>query len=292
VLEVLSFLLWLSSVGLFLAGVILALIRTHRVLGLTMASVSFFVWFLSIGMCTVATTPPRQSVDTAASAPSGSSAPSASKSSADAPPSGPRFDATVAPRKELPASPPLEASGAPASASVPRAPASALVPPAAPVRKPKPSKGKWTGGSDRPSQSPTDGAGTIAFSLNAENQISGALSSKAHRPRLIVRCRERKTDIYVDVGMPSQPDLTDYQRHAVRLRFDDGPPSSQLWSGSTDSESLFSPSAVALAKRLATSKRLGLEFTPFNREPEVIAFETAGFDQVIAQIAAPCGWKP
>jgi hypothetical protein len=286
VVEVLSFLVWLSSVGLFVVGVILALFRTHRVLGLTMASVSFFVWFLSIGMCAVATTPPQPSVDTEASAPS------ASKSSADAPPSGPRFDATVAPRKELPASPPLEASGAPASVSVPRAPVAALVPPAAPVRKPKPSKGKWTGGSDGQSQSPTDGDGTIAFSLHAENQISGALSPKAHRPRLIVRCRQRETDIYVDVGMPSQPDLTDYQRHAVRLRFDDDPPSSQLWSGSTDSESLFSPSAVALAKRLATSKRFRLEFTPFNREPEVIAFETAGFDQVIGQIAAPCGWKP
>jgi hypothetical protein len=130
----------------------------------------------------------------------------------------------------------------------------------------------------------------IAYRLNAEHEIAGFLTQ--YRPRLIARCKERKTEVYVEVGMPSQPETTDFQRHTVRLRFDDNPPSSQLWSDSTDNKALFSPSGVALAKRLAKTKRLRLQFVPYNSDPQVVEFETAGFDRVIGEIARPCGWKP
>jgi hypothetical protein len=190
----------------------------------------------------------------------------------------PRSDAPPKARQDLAAAPPLEPGASRAAASAPAASAPA----------PKPSKGKWTGGSQ--GASAMDDTKTVAYTLDAENEISGWLDHD--RPTLVVRCHERKTNAYVDVGMPAQPELGEYQRHTVRLRFDDEPAASQLWQQSTDGEGLFSPSGVTFAKRLAKTKRLRLQFIPFNSNPQVIEFDTAGFDQVIGEIAQPCGWKP
>jgi hypothetical protein len=235
-----SVFVWLLSVGLFVLGLLFCFIRSLRSAGLLMLTGSFVVWALSIGMCAVAPMPDF-----------GTPAP---KTSASA-------ETTVAPNKDLPAAPLLEA---------PRAP------------------GKWTGGSE--GKSLMDDTDIIAYRLDAEHEIAGLY--KPYRPRLIVRCRDKKTESYVEVSTPSQPEARNYQRHTVRLRFDDGPPSSELWSDSTDNLALFSPSGVVLAKRLAKTKRLRLQFVPYNSDPQIVEFDTTGFDLVIGEIARPCGWKP
>jgi type VI secretion system protein VasI len=246
---------WLFSVLLFVVGLIFCLIRTHRRMGLVLVGGSFLVWFISMGMAAVAPVPL-------------SKAPSTARQNAAAP-----------------ASEPLEPGTARAAASPSSSTAST---PPDPPEAPKPSKGKWDGGAQ--DASAMDDTPTVAYSLEAENEISGWLVRK--RPTLIVRCRERKTDVYVTSGMSAQPELGEYERHTVRLRFDDEQATAQLWQQSTNNEALFAPSGVALAKRLAKTKRLRLEFTPFNASRAVIEFETGGFDQVIGEIAKPCGWKP
>jgi hypothetical protein len=42
----------------------------------------------------------------------------------------------------------------------------------------------------------------------------------------------------------------------------------------------------------AGEARRNQQFIPFNSNPQVIEFDTTGFDQVIGEIAEPCGWKP
>jgi hypothetical protein len=257
---VVSVLIWGLAFVLFVVGAIFCFMAPLRSKGRQMLLGSFLVWCLSVGMCAVATT----------------------TTNLQAPVSKTSLNATTVPQnvpqKDLPAAPPLEAGRTPEPSSTPPAP-----PPA-----PPPSKGKWTGGSEGPSV--MDDTETIAYRLQAENEIAGWLAQ--HRPHLVVRCQERKTEAMVEVGMASQPELGSYQRHTVRLRFDDAPAASQLWSDSTNNEALFSPSGVALARRLAKTKRFRLQFTPFNANPQIIEFDTTGFDQVIAEIARPCGWKP
>jgi type VI secretion system protein VasI len=246
---------WLFSVLLFVVGVIFCLIRTHRRMGLVLVGGSFLVWFISMGMAATAPVPLVPL----------SNAPSTARQNASAP-----------------APAPLERGAS--AASTPSSTSAAPDTPAAP----EPSKGKWEGGAQ--DASAMDDTPTVAYTLDAENEISGWLAR--NRPTMIVRCRERKTEAYVTSGMSAQPELGEYQRHTVRLRFDDEQATSQLWSQSTNNEALFAPSGVALAKRLAKTKRLRLQFTPFNANAQVVEFETAGFDQVIDEIAKPCGWKP
>lgn len=251
---VVSALVWVFSVLLFGVGLVFCLIKSHRRMGLALVGGSFLVWFIALGMAAVAPVP-------------------------NSPPSTERQKASAS------ASAPLEAGTSRAAAS---SPASTASTPPASEPEPKPSKGKWDGGPQ--AASAMDDTPTVLYSLDAENEISGWLTRK--RPSLVVACRERKTSAYVDVGMSAQPELGEYERHTVRLRFDEEQATSQLWQQSTDNEALFAPFGMALAKRLAKSKRLRLQFTPFNSNAAVIEFETAGFDQVIGEIAKTCGWKP
>ena len=76
---------------------------------------------------------------------------------------------------------------------------------------------KWQGGLGQPS--PMDDSPTVVFRLRAENDIEGWLAKK--RPTLIVRCLERKTDVYVVTGMAAQPESGHFQEATVQIRLDD-----------------------------------------------------------------------
>jgi len=73
--------------------------------------------------------------------------------------------------------------------------------------------------------SPIDDSKTEVLRVDAEEQIHGPLG--ATTPTLIVRCKERKSDVYVETGIAASIEEgidggpTDF--HKVRLRLDDGP---------------------------------------------------------------------
>ncbi len=158
-------------------------------------------------------------------------------------------------------------------------------PPAAP---PTPSPGgKWAEARQASQMDDTQG---VTFHLEAENSVEGWL--KRGKPSLIVRCREKRTDVYMVTGMAASVESGDLDGHSVRVRFDDAPAQQQRWSESTDKEALFAASAVQMARSLAKSKTFRVEFTPFNASPAVATFDVTGFDQHIGKVAAACGWKP
>lgn len=136
--------------------------------------------------------------------------------------------------------------------------------------------------------SPMDGSKRVVISRDAENDIEGWLRSK--RPSLVVRCQEGKTDAYLVTGMPASVEYgTD--SHTVRLRFDDGKPTTQHWSESTDHEALFAPNAVQLAKQMVKAKTLVLQFTPFSASPAVARFNLQGFGSYLGKVSGACGWQ-
>jgi type VI secretion system protein VasI len=161
-------------------------------------------------------------------------------------------------------------------------------PPAAvPPPAPKPVGGKWT---QTQNTSAMDDSKGVSFYLEAENKIAGWLQRKT--PRLIVRCKEKRTDVYIVTGMAASVERGDLDGHSVRVRFDDAPAQRQRWSESTDKEALFAPNAVQMARNIAKAKTVRLEFTPFNASPAIAAFDVSGFQQHLGKVSAACGWKP
>lgn len=146
--------------------------------------------------------------------------------------------------------------------------------------------GKW---SESRKTSPMDDSQTVVMGLDAENEVRGWL--KSERPRLIVRCMENRTEVYMVTGMSASIESGDLDRHTVRVRFDDATAQQQSWTESTDNQALFAPGAIAFARRLASAKTLRMQFVPFNASPATVTFDVSGFDQHIEKVAAACKWQ-
>ncbi len=141
-----------------------------------------------------------------------------------------------------------------------------------------------------PTSSPMDGSALASLRLTANGPVKG-WPSKEFTPMLVVRCKERKTQVFMVTGMAAVTDYGELYRTTVRLRFDDGKPERQGWSESTDREALFASNSTALARRLAKTKTFRVEFTPFNASPQVAEFSIADLRQKLDTVAKPCGWK-
>lgn len=97
----------------------------------------------------------------------------------------------------------------------------------------------------------------------------------------------RSTTSNVDCAMPRQS----FDRITVRVRLDDNKPATQSWTESTDRKALFSSNAVALAKKIASSKRMIFEFTPFNSNTVTVIFNVEGLSVLLPEIAETCKLK-
>jgi type VI secretion system protein VasI len=157
-------------------------------------------------------------------------------------------------------------------------------------------------------RSPMDDSKTEILRVDAQEQIQGPVG--AITPSLIVRCKEKKTDVYVETGMAAsieeRIDGGPSEFHKVRLRLDDSSATYDSWSESTDHKALFvrdmvlddranivamSGGAMAFAKKLASAKMLRFEFTPFNGSPQVMHFDLRGLDSHLNKVAEACGWS-
>jgi len=148
-------------------------------------------------------------------------------------------------------------------------------------------------------KSPMDDSKTIVLTLDSDDMIQGPLG--AVRPSMIVRCKEKKTDVYIATHMAANVEADD--EHTVGIRLDDGPAEHEDWSESTDHEALFasdmiwtdheptySGGRIEFAKRLAGASRLTFQFTPFDGSPQVAQFDVRGLDPHLHKVAEACGW--
>jgi len=146
---------------------------------------------------------------------------------------------------------------------------------------------------------------TVTASVRAEGPIKGPLG-KTFVPTLIVRCQtplQKSTlpdffplipglEVYVVTGMPATVENSE-GLHQTVLRYDDEPPHQSGMRESTDKQSLFfSPNeatrAIYTYRTLVMSKRLLMQFTPFESSPAIITFDTRGLDKHIDQVLAAC----
>lgn len=109
---------------------------------------------------------------------------------------------------------------------------------------------------------------------------------------LTVRCKEKKTEVYVNwndyLGDDSRDVYNEWKRVIVRV--DSEPAKTERWGVSTDNEATFAPSGVALAKRIAKADRLVLQTTPYAESPATAVFALKGANNALKAVAANCGW--
>ena len=147
--------------------------------------------------------------------------------------------------------------------------------------------GKWRGGESE--RSAFDDSPTIIFTLQAEAEFQGWL--ERHRAALLVRCRENRTEVFINTGTAASVESGNLDRHAVRIRFDQNEAFTQRWSESSNNEALFASSHIPLARQIAQADRMLFQFTPFNANPAVIEFDVRGFDRHIELVAETCNWS-
>lgn len=135
-----------------------------------------------------------------------------------------------------------------------------------------------------------DDSPTVVLSLDAIASFS-AWPRKELTPTLIIRCQEKRTQIYIVNGTSAAVEYEHSDAATVRFRLDEGAAFSQVWSESTDGDALFAPNAITLARRLVKATELTYQFTPFNSNPATSTFNLYGLDAVLPKVAAACGWK-
>ena len=135
-----------------------------------------------------------------------------------------------------------------------------------------------------------DGSEKIVLSLDADSAIQNSYGT-SKVPTLLIRCRDHETEAYIWTGMAAQSEYGEFEQTRVRYRLDDEAPTSALWGEATSNEAIFIPTPVRFAKRLASAKRLMVEFRPFSGGPQIITFTLTGLDRQLGTLAAGCGWK-
>lgn len=174
--------------------------------------------------------------------------------------------------------------------SQPKVPTVAVTPPPAsptvlPAPAPAPKISKWRIDKET---SKIDDSSNIFLMLEAESSISGWLN-KTHTPELTIRCKEHKTEVYIETGMSSSVEYgTDGA--TVILRFDKEKAKSYNTGKSTDGEALFFSQSVGLIKQMLSHSTMLFQFTPFNSSPVMTTFDLSGISEAIKPLRETCKW--
>lgn len=139
----------------------------------------------------------------------------------------------------------------------------------------------------RTETSPVDDRQNVFLSRTAESEITGWLGKK-HRPTLMIRCKENRTEMFVTTGMAASVEYRD--QHTVTIRYDKEPAFEVRMGDSTDKEALFFGDAIPQIKRMMGQQEMLFRFTPFNASPAMTTFKVAGLEEAIKPLRTACGW--
>lgn len=140
-------------------------------------------------------------------------------------------------------------------------------------------------------QSPIDDSTNVYLSIDANKSISGWLNKNV-TPSLHIRCKENKTNVYINLGMRPKTEYGSYGAESayLRLRYDDEKAYKEKFSLSTDGEAVFFSSYIPSIKKMLKHKSLLIEFTPYNSSPQMTTFDLVGLDEKIGPLREACHW--
>jgi hypothetical protein len=143
-----------------------------------------------------------------------------------------------------------------------------------------PSRPVWEASADT---NAIDGSTRTVLSLESAKPVIGSYGQEG-KVTFILRCQANRLEAYVVT--PGQLE-SDYSTHtvAVRVRFDDTPPESADWHEGTGGESILVPQPKTLLKRLLTTQKFLLEYSPFQQSPKTIEFDPAGLEGQLPKLS-------
>jgi len=134
--------------------------------------------------------------------------------------------------------------------------------------------------------SPIDDSTNVFLSLASEDTIEGQFGGTV-RPQLYVRCKEKKTELYVSWDVYLGIDETQ-----VLHRLDDRPARTSTWNISTDNKATFcGGSDLAFVRELIKHEKLLLRVTPYGEKPVMANFALTGLENAVLPLQEACGWK-
>ena len=127
---------------------------------------------------------------------------------------------------------------------------------------------------------------SAAFELEANQPVS--VWMKQVRPTLVVRCMDKRTDVFVYTDSAARIEEQD-ENHTVRVAFDGGEGAHERWPDSVEHDALFAPDGKAMAGRIQASRQMRFTFSPHNAAPVTATFEVEGLSELLVPIAKRCG---
>lgn len=127
---------------------------------------------------------------------------------------------------------------------------------------------------------------SAAFELEANRPV--AVWTKQVRPTLVVRCIDKRTDVFVYTDSAARIEEQD-ENHTVRVAFDDEAGTHERWPDSVEHDALFAPDGQAMASKLLAARQMRFTFSPHNAAPVTATFEVAGLAKHLGPIAKRCG---
>lgn len=124
-------------------------------------------------------------------------------------------------------------------------------------------------------------------SVGDSPEVFATLTSEDGRSELIIRCKERKTELAV---LPSG--LFALDRGSVLFQINDGPAVTAAWRASSNSKGLFASNAVALIKTLPDGGKLFVRATGYSRQADDATFQLGAVSVVKNRVSAACKWPP
>lgn len=102
---------------------------------------------------------------------------------------------------------------------------------------------------------------------------------------LIVQCRSERTEVLLDWGyfLPNQQEVT--------IRLDSDEPQRTFWDPDRNgTHARYRSDSAALARALATRRRLVARVSPPRRDPITAVFDLTGMSDALVPVGEACGW--
>lgn len=128
---------------------------------------------------------------------------------------------------------------------------------------------------------------SIYLRIDSSNAARSPLGHERF-PTLIVRCKNKKTDAYIDWGSPLGNTQGYEKTIYVGYRIDGGEEKAQEWEFSLDYYSAFSPKPIEFVRELKGKKKLVVEITPYNQSMAALLFHLDGLESALAILVDRC----
>ncbi len=147
-------------------------------------------------------------------------------------------------------------------------------------------KRKWEVATEK---SRMDGKVTVTITKDSQDLVEKIIGTS--RPYLGLKCTSgEEPQVFVRMGVQPEVEYGLFERHHVRLKFDDAKVESQIWGASTNNEALFCEATPKpLIRRMLASKILLFEFTEFQKGKHAISFQLDGMSTALSPYRKTCG---